>query len=119
MNPAARSASITTGTLVLPETSVGMMEQSTTRRPATPCTRRRSSTTAIGSLRGPILAVPEGWKMVAPYSRQKCRISSSVRTSGPGRNSRFIYPASGSVAASARAYLTAAIVMRRSNSVDR
>ena len=33
---AAFSAIMTTGTLVLPDTSVGMMPQSTTRRPAMP-----------------------------------------------------------------------------------
>ena len=64
MRSLAFSAIITTGALVLPETSVGMIEQSTTRRPATPCTRSRSSTTAIASL--PILQVPDGWKIVAP-----------------------------------------------------
>ena len=49
-----------TGAFVLPDTSVGMTEQSTTRSPATPRTRSRSSTTASGSSAGPILAVPEG-----------------------------------------------------------
>ena len=60
MNSAARSASMITGAFVLPDTSVGMTEQSTTRSPATPRTRSRSSTTASGSSAGPILAVPEG-----------------------------------------------------------
>ena len=60
----AFSAIITTGALVLPDTSVGMIEQSTTRRPRTPCTRNRSSTTAIASR--PMLQVPDGWKIVAP-----------------------------------------------------
>jgi hypothetical protein len=60
----AFSAIITTGELVLPDTSVGMIEQSTTRSPARPRTRSRASTTAIAS--SPILQVPDGWKIVAP-----------------------------------------------------
>ncbi len=119
MKSAARSAIITTGTLVLPDTSVGITEQSTTRRPATPCTRSRSSTTASGSLAGPILAVPDGWKMVAPYSRQKCRISSSDCTASPGRNSACISVRIGSVRATRRAKRTEAMALRRSSSADR
>ena len=36
------------GAFVLPETSVGMIDASTTRRPSMPRTRRRASTTASG-----------------------------------------------------------------------
>jgi hypothetical protein len=39
---------------------VGMTEASTTRNRSSPITRRRSSTTAMGSLARPILAVPTG-----------------------------------------------------------
>ncbi len=46
------------GALVLPEMTVGMIEQSATRRLPTPFTRSRSSTTAMGS--EPILQVPQG-----------------------------------------------------------
>ena len=35
--------------LVLPDTSVGIAEQSITRRPAMPCTRKRASTIVIGT----------------------------------------------------------------------
>ena len=48
------------GALVLPEVMVGMTEASTTRSRSTPATRRRSSTTIIGSLGSPIFAVPTG-----------------------------------------------------------
>ena len=44
--------------LVLPETTAGMIEASTTRRPEKPRTRKRSSTTAFGS--GPMRQVPTG-----------------------------------------------------------
>lgn len=81
----AFSAIITTGALVLPDTSVGMIEQSTTRRPGTPCTRSRSSTTASGS--APILHVPDGWKIVAPYARANASRSASDSTALPGRSS--------------------------------
>src|SRR5581483_1846283 len=55
---AAFSPIIVVGALVLPPTSVGMIDASHTRRPVTPRTRRRASTTAIGST--PILQVPTG-----------------------------------------------------------
>lgn len=56
----AFSAIMTVGACVLPETMVGMMEQSTTLKPSRPCTFRHGSTTAVGSLFGPILHVPAG-----------------------------------------------------------
>src|SRR5262249_3295500 len=45
--------------LVLPDTTAGMIEASTTRSPAKPCTRSRSSVTAAASC--PIRQVPTGW----------------------------------------------------------
>ena len=57
MSSAARAATAIAGPLVLPETGVGMIEQSTTRRLAMPCTRQRPSTTEMrGSV--PIEQVP-------------------------------------------------------------
>src|SRR5581483_2967413 len=51
----ARSAIMIVGAFVLPRTSVGMTEASTTRRPSIPRTRSSSSTTR------PIAQVPTGW----------------------------------------------------------
>jgi hypothetical protein len=46
----------------------GMIEASTTRRPATPRTRPRLSTTAFGSLAQPMRVVPLTWKVPATFS---------------------------------------------------
>lgn len=55
---AAFSAIMITGEFVLPDTMVGMIDASTTRRPLRPRTHNRSSTTAMASF--PILQVPTG-----------------------------------------------------------
>ena len=47
------------GALVLPLTTVGMMEASTTLKLFTPWTCNRGLTTAVGSDAGPILALPD------------------------------------------------------------
>src|SRR5450755_4741133 len=86
----AFSAIMTAGTLVLPETSVGMTLQSTTRSPDIPCTLSSLSTTAIGSRpMSPILHVPLGWKIVPPVFFANSSRSSSLRAIGPGRYSDF------------------------------
>lgn len=61
---AAFSAIIIVGAFVLPETMVGIMEASTTRKLYTPYTRSLESTTAVGSWEEPILQVPTGWYIV-------------------------------------------------------
>ena len=55
----ARSAIIMTGAWMLPEVIDGITDASATRRPSTPRTRRRGSTTAPSSL--PMRHVPHGW----------------------------------------------------------
>jgi len=47
--------------LVCPAGMTGIMEVSTTRRPLTPRTLSFVSTTASGSVSGPILQVPDWW----------------------------------------------------------
>ena len=47
------------GAFVFPDTNVGIIDASATRRPVTPLTLKRSSTTASSSL--PIRQVPTGW----------------------------------------------------------
>ena len=55
--------------LVLPDTTVGMIEASATRRPSMPCTLSVASTTLRGRLAGPIVQVLVGWKIVLPRAR--------------------------------------------------
>src|SRR5262249_28166650 len=64
---AAFSPIMMQGALVLALTSVGMIEASATRKPASPCTFSLSSTTAMGSL--PILQVPTGCHTVLAVRR--------------------------------------------------
>lgn len=59
MRSAAFSAIAITAALVLPETTAGITEASTTRRPPSPFTRNCESTTASAPV--PIFAVQVGW----------------------------------------------------------
>lgn len=62
--PAALSAIMMAGGLVSEEVIFGNPDASTTRSPATPCTRNSGSTTAMPSV--PIVLVPTGWQTVLP-----------------------------------------------------
>ena len=93
IRPPARPAS-SVGELVLPLVMLGIAPASTTRRPRTPRTRQRASSTAIGSPSRPMRVVPTGWKMVlamSPASRASC---SSLWYCAPGFHSSGWYGAS-------------------------
>ena len=57
------------GACVCPLLSIGIIETSATRKPSTFRTRRRLSTTPIGSVSGAILHVPPGWLQMAENDR--------------------------------------------------
>ena len=59
-NSAHRLPSIIAGALVLPALMSGIAERSQTRRFSTPRTRNRESSTAMGSVAGPMRQVPAG-----------------------------------------------------------
>src|SRR5712692_8559015 len=61
MKEAIRSATIIVGRFVFAAGMDGMIEASTTRSRAIPCTRPAWSTTAAGSPAGPMRHVPTGW----------------------------------------------------------
>ena len=105
------------GELVLPEVMRGMIEASTTRKPAMPWTRSRASTTARSSF--PILQVPTGWKIVVPISPAARANSASVCTEGPGRNSSGAKRASAGAAQMRRVSRIDSAATRRSASVAR
>src|SRR5262249_49641362 len=72
------SAIITGAAFVLPDTSAGMIDASTTRRRPMPRTRRRSSVTAVGS--EPMRHVLVGWKTVVDVARANAMSPSSLVT---------------------------------------
>src|SRR5437660_4282776 len=84
----AFSPIITQAALVLPDTTVGMIEASATRRPPKPCTRSRSSTTAVTS--EPMRQVEVGWNTVVPLARANSSRSASLCTWAPGISSSSI-----------------------------
>src|SRR5436853_5634808 len=78
----AFSPIITQAALVLPETTVGMIDASATRRPSKPRRRRRSSTTAVTS--EPMRQVEVGWNTVVPFCRANSRYLHRSAHSAPG-----------------------------------
>ena len=86
VHSAARSAKTMQVRLGFLDVMLGIAEASTTRRFSTPRTWKYWSTTAAGSLSGPILQVPTGCQMVALWLRtySSSRVSSAT-VSGVGK----------------------------------
>ena len=102
------------GELVLPEVIVGITEASATLSPSTPITDSRLSTTASGSSRRPIRAVPTGWKIVVPISPATRASSSSPARCAPGLYSSGRYRAIAGCSITRRAQRIDSAATRRS-----
>ncbi len=103
---------------MLPFVITGITDASATRRPSSPCTFIvDGSTTDAASV--PILAVPHGCSAVSASRATHSRISSSVRTEGPGESSPASYGSNAGWLRMCRAVRTASSHSRRSFSVER
>src|SRR5438094_1887406 len=118
MRSAAFSATMRVGALILPELMFGKMAASTTRRPLTPRTRSRGSTTEARAS-APIAQVPQAWNTEPARRRKSASTSASDCTCAPGSRSLSVTAASAGAAARRRTSRAPSYTSRRSASVAR